>query len=297
MTLFDHSRYVSLTMEFRCNLKCVHCMIEGTMDYLVPESKDTFKQLLAQNEKENLWNGLILTGSEITLINNLPELAKMAKQSGFEHIRIQSHGMHLDNEKFTNTLVEAGIDEFFISMPGSNPDNHDAITEVEGSFERTLKGFENLEQYEHVTCITNTVVTQRSYTLLPDIVDALSHLKQLKQMEFWHYFPMSENDDKNLVADYQDILPFLKVAIEKAKQFDRDIEVKNFPQCLLDEHGDLLLNDQPQLFIDPAFWEQFERNGFYQCKHREQCSSQQCLGLGTAYIKKFGWQEKQLHPI
>ncbi|MBT7952236.1 MAG: radical SAM protein, partial [Gammaproteobacteria bacterium] len=246
MTLFDHSRYVSLTMEFRCNLKCVHCMIEGTMDYLVPESKDTFKQLLAQNEKENLWNGLILTGSEITLINNLPELAKMAKQSGFEHIRIQSHGMHLDNEKFTNTLVEAGIDEFFISMPGSNPDNHDAITEVEGSFERTLKGFENLEQYEHVTCITNTVVTQRSYTLLPDIVDALSHLKQLKQMEFWHYFPMSENDDKNLVADYQDILPFLKVAIEKAKQFDRDIEVKNFPQCLLDEHGDLLLNDQPQ---------------------------------------------------
>ncbi len=29
-------------MEFRCNLKCVHCMIEGTMDRLVPQSLDQF---------------------------------------------------------------------------------------------------------------------------------------------------------------------------------------------------------------------------------------------------------------
>jgi MoaA/NifB/PqqE/SkfB family radical SAM enzyme len=272
-------------------------MIEGTMDYLVPESVEEFKRLLEHNKKENTWKGLILTGSEITLISNLPELARMAKQSGFEHIRIQTHGMHLDNKKFSRSLVEAGIDEFFISMPGSNPDNHDAITEVEGSFERTLKGFENLDQYDHVTCITNTVVTQRSYKLLPDIVDALSHLKQLKQMEFWHYFPMNENDVKNLAANYLDILPFLKVAIGKAKQLGRDIEVKNFPECLLGDDRDLLLNDQPQLFIDPEFWKQFERNGFYQCKHREQCSSQQCLGLGTAYIKKYGWQDKELSPI
>ncbi len=63
MSLFDHSQYVSMTMEFRCNLKCVHCMIEGTMDYLEPESMDKFKQLLHHNKKERSWKGLILTGA------------------------------------------------------------------------------------------------------------------------------------------------------------------------------------------------------------------------------------------
>ena len=46
MGRFDHSRYVSMTMEFRCNLKCVHCMIEGTMDRLEPQSFAQFMRVL-----------------------------------------------------------------------------------------------------------------------------------------------------------------------------------------------------------------------------------------------------------
>src|SRR6266403_876358 len=97
---FDNRDYVSMTMEFRCNLKCVHCMIEGTMDRLKPESNDTFEQLLAANAATKKWRGLILTGSEITLRRDLPELAKKAKSAGFEHIRIQSHGMHLARRNY-----------------------------------------------------------------------------------------------------------------------------------------------------------------------------------------------------
>ena len=44
MGLYDHSDYVSMTMEFRCNLKCVHCMIEGTMDRLAPEVRSAITE-------------------------------------------------------------------------------------------------------------------------------------------------------------------------------------------------------------------------------------------------------------
>ena len=94
MGIYDHSRYVSLTMEFRCNLKCVHCMIEGTMDRLKPESDDSFNELLDHNKRSGQWTGLILTGSEITLRRDLPELARRARASGFDHVRIQTHGMN-----------------------------------------------------------------------------------------------------------------------------------------------------------------------------------------------------------
>ena len=297
MGRYDHTQYVSMTMEFRCNLKCVHCMIEGTMDRLTPETMAQFDALMAHNSANHQWTGLILTGSEITLRRDLPQLAMRARASGFDHVRIQTHGMHLGRLDYTRKLVEAGVDEFFVSIAGSDPASHDGITLVPGSFEKSLRGLEHLDRFEAVASITNTVVTEKSYRLLPAIVAALAHLRRLTQMEFWFYFPMAESDEKGLVASHVAALPYLKQAIRDARALGRAVEVKNFPECLLEEDGDLLLNDQPQLYIDPDFWLEFERNGFYQCAYRDVCGSKQCLGLNTAYIKKFGLQQDLLHPL
>ena len=116
-------------------------------------------------------------------------------------------------------------------------------------------------------------------------------------MEFWVYWPMAERDEKNLIASHLEILPYLKTAIAAARALGRDVEVKNFPHCLLGEDGDALVNDQPQLYIDDSFWIEFMRNGFNQCVWREQCGSEDCLGLNTAYVEKFGWMRNDLHPL
>ena len=65
--------YVSMTLEFRCNLACQHCMIEGTMDHLQAEPLEKFEELLAYNARQQRWSGLIMTGSEITLRHDLRE--------------------------------------------------------------------------------------------------------------------------------------------------------------------------------------------------------------------------------
>ena len=297
MPLFDHREYVSMTMEFRCNLRCVHCMIEGTMDRLVPESGERFEELLAHNAKHRRWKGLILTGSEITLLRDLPDLARRARAAGFAHVRIQTHGMHLAQQDYCDALIEAGIDEFFVSVTGPDAATHDAITTVAGSFEKTLQGLENLDRSGQAVTLTNTVVTSRSYALLPAVVDRLAHLRRLVQMEFWVYWPMSESDAKGLIAAHGDILPHMREAIGRARALGRAVEVKNFPECLLGDEGGALVNTQPQLFVDPAFWPEFMRNGFYQCVYRDRCASKECLGLNTAYVTKFGYDEQILHPL
>lgn len=297
MPIYDHSKYVSMTMEFRCNLRCVHCMIEGTMDRLAPESDDKFQQLLDHNKDVRQWSGLILTGSEITLRRDLPDLARRARASGFDHIRIQTHGMHLSRPAYSRMLVEAGVDEFFVSVAGCDAETHDTITTVRGSFDKTLRGLEILDVYPGVATITNTVVTEASYRLLPAVVDRLAHLERLTQMEFWLYWPMNEHDDKGLAANHLDVLPYLREAAHKAIALGRSVEIKNFPECLLGEDSSLLVNDQPQLYIDPAFWDEFVKNGFYQCPHREDCASKQCLGLNTAYIEKYGDHADRLTPF
>lgn len=297
ISLRDHEKYVSITMEFRCNLACVHCMIEGTMDRLAPAPDATFQQVLDEQTSHERWEGLVLTGSEITLNRDLPNLARRAREAGFSHVRIQTHGMHLARPDYAARLVDAGVDEFFVSVAGATRESHDRITTVPGAWDKMLAGMATLDQYDHVKLLTNTVVTRESYRELPDIVRALGHLKRLVQMEFWTYWPMAETDEKKLCVAHADILPYLRDAIKVARSMDRFVEVKNFPECLLGNLGDALVNAQPLLVIDPAFWKEFDRNGFHQCKHRETCASTECLGLNSAYIERFGWEEDLLSPI
>ena len=159
-----HADYVSLTMEFRCNLACTHCMIEGTMDRLRPVDLAQFERVLAAREAHG-WTGLILTGSEITLLKDLPRLAERARRAGFRHVRVQTHGMHLDHPGYLRRLVEAGVDEFFVSVAAATAETHDRITQVPGSFDRTLAGLEAVEQHDAIS-ITNTVLTSESLAIV-----------------------------------------------------------------------------------------------------------------------------------
>jgi MoaA/NifB/PqqE/SkfB family radical SAM enzyme len=205
--------------------------------------------------------------------------------------------MHLADPRYCRTLIEAGVDEYFISVAGADAETHDALTTVAGSFEKTLRGLEILDEHPDAVTLTNTVVTRRSYKLLPAVVERLAHLRRLRQMEFWVYWPMSETDEKDLLASHAEIAPYLREAVARARALGRGVEVKNFPECLLGDDGSALMNTQPQLLIDPAFWPEFMRNGFYQCVYRDRCASTECLGLSTAYIAKFGYDEQILRPI
>jgi MoaA/NifB/PqqE/SkfB family radical SAM enzyme len=294
---FRAEDYVELTVHFKCNLKCTHCMIEGTMDWLKPESEDDFASVLAQNAKQGLWKGIIFTGSEVTLRRDLPDMARRARDHGFEHVRIQTHGMKLASENYCRELIDAGIDEYFVSVTAADAATHDAITQVPGSFDKTVRGLENLEAFDNVVSLTNTVITELSYRQLPELVDRFSHLRQLARMDFWNFWPMAETDEKNLIASHLDVLPYLREAIHRARDLGRPIEVKNFPECLLGDDREALNNDQPKLNIDPEFWPEFMRNGFHQCVHREYCASKRCLGLNTAYIDKYGWHADVLVPV
>lgn len=294
---FDPQHYVEVTVHFKCNLACAHCMIEGTMDWLRPESADHFHQILRTNARTRQWRALTLTGAEVTLRRDLADMARAARDSGFEHVRIQTHGVRLADPAYCEELVAAGIDEYFVSVTAADAPTHDGITGVVGSFDRTMRGLENLDAFDHVAILTNTVITQRSYRQLPDVVERLGHLRHLAQMEFWTYWPMGESDRKDLIASHLDVLPYLRKAIAGASAQGRAVEVKNFPHCLLGEDGWALDNGQPKLIIDPEFWPEFMRNGFHQCLHRAYCTSRTCLGLNTAYIEKFGWHADVLVPL
>ena len=295
---FDDARYISLTMEFRCNLRCTHCMIEGTMDRLEPTSDEEFEKILQTQEATGQWEGIVLTGSEITLRSDLVELAKRARSAGFPNIRIQTHGMHLSRPGYVDRLLAAGVNEFFISVAGNNAALHDKITKVNGSFDKMIAGIELIDNArDEARIITNTVITNESYQALTGIVSLLSNFKTVVRHEFWNFFPMDELDHKYLIVPLETLIPHVLAAIQAATSAGKKCEVKNIPECLLGNFQGHLVNDQPMLLIDREFWVEFDRNDFHNCPHRQNCKSQQCLGLTHAYISQFGDEANLLNPL
>lgn len=272
-------------------------MILDSMHWLKPADDVELNELLDENRRSQKWKGLILTGAEVTLRKDLPELAARARDAGFEHVRIQTHAMRLADPAYCDTLVQSGIDEYFISVTADSAERHDRITEVPGSFDKTLQALKNLDCFPHVRLMTNTVVTRLSYQCLSGVVELLKGLRNLVQMDFWNYWPMEEIGNPELLISHFEVRPYLKQAILLADQYGRHVEVKNFPHCLMDETAWALRNDQPELRIDPRFWEEFNRNGFQQCAYRDVCGSRQCLGLNAAYVNHFGWHEDRLSPL
>ena len=51
MGFFNHTDYVEMTVHFRCNLRCRHCMILDTMDWLRPADEREFSDLLEENRR------------------------------------------------------------------------------------------------------------------------------------------------------------------------------------------------------------------------------------------------------
>lgn len=297
-SLRDHDRWVSVTMEFRCNLRCTHCMIEGTMARLTPTEGADFDAVLDRQAQSAPWEGIVLTGAEITLRRDLPDIVARAKAAGFAHVRVQTHGMQLHRAAYLEQLVSAGVDEFFISVTAGSEARHDAITKVAGSWQRMRAGIDLIEtRFPHVAVITNTVITAESVDDLPQVVAAFAGYRCIVQHEFWNFFPMDEVDHKALCVPLARLLPPLRDAIAAARRAGRLVEVKHVPECLMGDDRDALVNTQPLLVIDDEFWTGFDRNGFHACPYRNSCASTECLGLTTAYIRRFGDEAALLSPL
>ena len=294
---YRNEDYISVAMEFRCNLRCVHCMIADSMDFLQPRSEAELQRILAERKSGAPWTGIILTGAEITLHRDLQRWAAQAREAGFSHVRIQTHGMRLADNRYLASLVSAGVDQYFISIAGATATTHDRITGIQGSFDKTVGGLMRLNDYDDVVAITNTVVSRLNYAELPEVVTRLDGALRLTQMEFWGYLPMEDNDHLDLLPRHSEVMPFLHEAVRRVRARRMGVEVKHFPACLLGDERSALVNEQPKLAIDSRFWSEFAKNGFFQCVYRNACASRECLGLTTAYIKKYGDEQDKLRPI
>jgi len=134
----SHTALSNIVLTNRCDLTCWYCFFySGRVGYVYEpkfeEIEEMVKTLRAEQPVPN--NAVQLTGGEPTLRNDLPEIIRMAKRYGIDHIQLNTNGIRLAQDpKLCEDVRAAGCNTVYLSFDGvsekTNPKNHWEVSQT-----------------------------------------------------------------------------------------------------------------------------------------------------------------------
>ena len=126
---------VQLDLTYRCNETCVHCYLdhEDYGEMTTAEILDVLDQLADA--------GVLLlniSGGEIFMRKDLFEILEHARKRQFS-IKLKTNAVMIRAEK-AKRIAALDVDSVQISLYSHKAETHDGITQLPGSFKRTLEG-------------------------------------------------------------------------------------------------------------------------------------------------------------
>ncbi len=135
---------VSFAVTRECNLKCKHCYSQS-IDSPHPREFNTAeaKRLISQIAEAGA-HLIILDGGEPLMRSDIFELVRHARSVGLTSV-MGSNGTLITPEVAVK-LADAGLEGIAISLDGADAETHDAFRGLQGAWEQTLRGIENIRQ-------------------------------------------------------------------------------------------------------------------------------------------------------
>lgn len=163
---------MDFALTYKCQNKCLHCYSSS------PRQSEELKTGDWINIMSKLWNAgiphFVFTGGEPTLRDDLPELIQAAEELG-AITGLLTNGRRLADEKFLESLINAGLDHIQITIETHIPEVHDKMVGVEGAYKETLQGLKNAIATPIYT-ITNSTLTSHNSLQFPETVKFLHDL-------------------------------------------------------------------------------------------------------------------------
>ncbi|MCM8763213.1 MAG: radical SAM protein [Candidatus Omnitrophica bacterium] len=232
-------------LTYNCNLRCVHCYVtkdrkRRELDYAeVTELLDQLAQAGC------LW--LTLSGGEILTRPDFFDIAFYAKKKCFA-LRLFTNGTLIEIDT-ASKMAELSPLTIEISLYGASESTHETITQIKGSFKKTLKAIELLKK-KGLRVILKTM-------LMKPNIDELENIFKLgRDLAVEHQFDVEicpKNDGSLEPTKYQlqddDLLEYFLNDIPQRMEYEeeepRDSALKKpvcFPgtnSCAISSYGDV----------------------------------------------------------
>lgn len=289
-----------IVVNNRCNNNCVFCMETNPGNMYIPDIKEA-EELFMKSRKRT--ESILFTGPEPTLNRNLNKYFKKAKDLGFSEIRLITNGRMLAYFDYAKDLFINGLNEVSVSLHGSNPTMHDAITRTPGSFLETLKGCNNLMKLKSSHSFKSFV----NFTLTRlNSKDLFDFFKLIERFKFFDgiiinlviphgrakvYFSNVIGKYSQLINDFEDAISKFRVNLKT----ELNASLLGAPNCLLTnkklfaiEYEDILRTSRTKLqnIKTGRRYSRIKNTNCRKCRYFYSCH-----GVWNEYIKRTGWTE------
>lgn len=290
------TRRLDLKVGFVCNNRCVFCAQGDKREQCGALPPKRLAHELLSGRKGT--GSLVLTGGEPTVHKHILNLVRLARELGYAPIQLQTNGRMLSYPKILRALVDAGVTEVSPSLHGATAEVHEALTRAAGSFEQSVNGIRNVVALD-LPLITNSVVTRRNLSTLPELVELLAGLGvRHAQLAFVHPVGTAYELFDEVVPHFRDLEGPLAAAWAEARARGIRLVTEAVPLCFLRGMEDLAVEAQiPETTvadleggIDYSAWR--VREGKTHGPPCEACSARhRCEGPWREYPEKRGWRE------
>ena len=114
----------------RCNMRCPVCFANaGTAGYVYEPTMEQIDRVLETATKVNFPKGihaLQLSGGEPTVRDDLPDIVKLVKSHGINHIEVNTNGLKIGDPEagppYLQALIDSGLSTLYLQFDGLTPD-------------------------------------------------------------------------------------------------------------------------------------------------------------------------------
>ena len=157
----------------KCNLTCAHCRrLESDeaafKDLSTAQARSLIEQLAELGRVQAMMPVLVFSGGEPICREDLFELVEQAKSLGIVPA-LATNGTLID-AAVAKTIKDSGIARVAVSLDGATAEVHDRLRQLEGSFERAVKGISYLHDRK-VPFQINVTLTKHNAGQLEDIYE------------------------------------------------------------------------------------------------------------------------------
>ncbi|MBW2455166.1 MAG: radical SAM protein [Deltaproteobacteria bacterium] len=290
-------RRIDVKAGFTCNNRCHFC-VQGDKRHQHPDkTTEEVKALLTTGRKDA--DEVVLTGGEVTIRDDLPELVRHARDLGFRVIQVQTNGRMLSHRPFVAELVDAGVTEVGPAIHAPTAALHDELTRSPGSFRQTLKGVRNAKALS-LPVITNSVIVQSNVAHLPALARLLVALEVAQfQLAFVHPLGTAAERFASVVPRLSEVQPAVLRALAIGQAAGVRCMTEAIPLCFLPGvealaaeaiiprtkifDGDQVIDDYTEFRL---------REGKAKGPMCRRCRyDAQCEGPWREYPEHYGWDE------
>ncbi len=155
-----------ITVTHRCNLRCSFCYVPNRT------RKDPDIRQLERVADRLSARRVYLTGGEPTMREDLPDIIRMLKKKGTEHVGLLTNGTRLSDPVYVKKLEDAGLDAVLLSFNGFSDSVYKKINNK--SLLRTkLAALKNMKESNIMTVMSPTLVRGLNESEIRKIIECI----------------------------------------------------------------------------------------------------------------------------